>query len=171
MFVVLQLFVWLALLIRTVKDSVQISTPGVCFRCKYDLRGLGPDPVCPECGRPETPVMATRTRFALRPAVVRCVPPVFGVTLVYFAGYEYLALLVEAGINLWLGYPLETAMRAARVRGDGVRPMLSGLFLAAAPLWCVFSVEAGKSWFLRFLFTLAAVMAADVFLYVVSALV
>lgn len=169
MYVVLQLLVWLALLIHHEKDTVQISTPGICFRCGYDLRGLGPNPVCPECGRPETPVMATRTRFALRPAVVTCFLPVFGVTLAYFAAYPYLTLFMDTGINLWLGYPLETAMRAAQVRGESPGFPVSGVFLVTAPLWCVRTVEAGKRWFRWLLIGLAAALMVDVILYDTSA--
>lgn len=165
MYIVLQLLVWLALLIHHEKDTVQISTPGICFRCGYDLRGLGPDPVCPECGRPETPIMATRSRFVLRPAVVRCFLPVFGLTLACAAILGSLSWIVETITLLWLGYPLDVARRAVPVRADTSRFTVLAAFLLLAPSLCVRLSEAGMRWLRWLLLALAVSLMIDVMLY------
>src|SRR5438309_98250 len=38
-------------------DATALSGNAVCLRCRYDLRGLGEDLACPECG---LPLRATR---------------------------------------------------------------------------------------------------------------
>ncbi len=48
---------WMALVLTATPAGVlwrrhRRSLPGQCKRCRYDRKGLAPDALCPECGKP-----------------------------------------------------------------------------------------------------------------------